>query len=83
MFNKEEKRPKEVLVQDHLLITLESAYPNILPMEDLAEYGKHYDIWGLAWNIQIKQCMGKFKIIISMRPLVLKMLYLCQLDKLV
>ena len=35
---KVDERPKEVLVQDHLLVTLESAYPNILPMEDLAKY---------------------------------------------
>lgn len=32
----EEKKPKDVMVQDRLLMTLESAYPNILPVEDLA-----------------------------------------------
>ena len=29
-------RPKDVIVQEQLLLTLESAYPNILPVEDLA-----------------------------------------------
>lgn len=30
-------RPRHVIVQEHLLMTLESAYPNILPVEDLAK----------------------------------------------
>jgi nucleoside phosphorylase len=33
---KEDKRPRHLIVQEQLLITLESAYPNILPVEDLA-----------------------------------------------
>jgi len=33
-----EAKPKEVLVQEQLLLTLESAYPNILPVDDLAQY---------------------------------------------
>lgn len=33
---KEDNRPKEVIVQEQLLLTLESAYPNILPAEELA-----------------------------------------------
>jgi len=31
-----EKKSKEIVVQEQLLLTLESAYPNILPAEDLA-----------------------------------------------
>lgn len=34
---KEEKRPRELIVQEQLLHYLESAYPNILPTDDLAE----------------------------------------------
>lgn len=34
---KEEKRPRELVVQEQLLHYLESAYPNILPTDDLAE----------------------------------------------
>jgi len=33
-----EVKPKEVIVQEQLLLTLESAYPNILPVDDLAQY---------------------------------------------
>ncbi|ESO04745.1 hypothetical protein HELRODRAFT_172421 [Helobdella robusta] len=33
----EAKKPKEVIVQEQLLLTLESAYPNILPTDDLAQ----------------------------------------------
>jgi len=33
-----ETKPKEVVVQEQLLLTLESAYPNILPVDDLAQY---------------------------------------------
>jgi len=33
----EEKRPKELIVQDQVLHYLESAYPNILPTDDLAD----------------------------------------------
>jgi len=33
-----EVKPKEVVVQEQLLLTLESAYPNILPVDDLAQY---------------------------------------------
>ena len=45
-----DERPKEVLVQDHLLVTLESAYPNILPMEDLAQYVWMRDEgWGMVF----------------------------------
>jgi len=33
----EDKRPRELIVQDQLLHYLESAYPNILPTDDLAE----------------------------------------------
>jgi len=33
-----EAKPKEVIVQEQLLLTLESAYPNILPVDDLAQY---------------------------------------------
>ena len=33
----EDKRPREMIVQDQLLHYLESAYPNILPTDDLAE----------------------------------------------
>lgn len=33
-----EAKPKEVVVQEQLLLTLESAYPNILPVDDLAQY---------------------------------------------
>jgi len=32
-----EEKPKEVVVQEQLLLTLESAYPNILPVDDLAQ----------------------------------------------
>lgn len=32
-----EVKPKEVVVQEQLLLTLESAYPNILPVDDLAQ----------------------------------------------
>lgn len=32
-----EKKPKEIVVQEQLLLTLESAYPNILPTDDLAQ----------------------------------------------
>jgi hypothetical protein len=32
-----ENKPKEVVVQEQLLLTLESAYPNILPTDDLAQ----------------------------------------------
>jgi len=32
-----EVKPKEVIVQEQLLLTLESAYPNILPVDDLAQ----------------------------------------------
>lgn len=35
---KVDTRPKDVIVQEQLLLTLESAYPNILPVEDLARY---------------------------------------------
>ena len=45
---KVDERPKEVLVQDHLLVTLESAYPNILPMEDLAKYVPSLWLWHLC-----------------------------------
>lgn len=34
---KEDSRPKETVVQEQLLLTLESAYPNIMPAEDLAQ----------------------------------------------
>ena len=34
---KEDSRPREVVVQEQLLLTLESAYPNIMPAEDLAQ----------------------------------------------
>ncbi|KAK2159516.1 hypothetical protein LSH36_151g00044 [Paralvinella palmiformis] len=34
---KEDKRPRELVVQESLLHTLESAYPNIMPMENLME----------------------------------------------
>lgn len=34
---KEDTRPRQVIVQEQLLLTLESAYPNILPMEDLVQ----------------------------------------------
>lgn len=35
---KEDTRPKEIIMQDQVLHTLESAYPNILPMEDLLRF---------------------------------------------
>lgn len=38
---KEESKPKEAVVQEQLLMTLESAYPNILPLNDLAEWVCH------------------------------------------
>lgn len=31
------EKPKEIVVQEQLLLTLESAYPNILPTDDLAQ----------------------------------------------
>ena len=34
---KEDTRPKHVIVQEQLLVTLESAYPNIMPADDLAK----------------------------------------------
>lgn len=34
----ESKKPRELVVQEQLLLTLESAYPNILPTDDLAQY---------------------------------------------
>jgi len=37
MGRQEDKRPRELIVQDQLLHYLESAYPNILPTDDLAE----------------------------------------------
>lgn len=33
----EDKRPRELIVQEQLLHYLESAYPNILPTNELAE----------------------------------------------
>jgi len=33
----EDKRPRELIVQEQLLHYLESAYPNILPTDELAE----------------------------------------------
>lgn len=33
---KKEEKPRELVVQEQLLLTLESAYPNILPTDDLA-----------------------------------------------
>lgn len=33
----EDTRPRELVVQEQLLLTLESAYPNIMPAEDLAQ----------------------------------------------
>jgi hypothetical protein len=34
-------KPRELVVQEQLLMTLESAYPNILPTDDLAQYASH------------------------------------------
>lgn len=36
----EDKRPRELIVQDQLLHYLESAYPNILPTDELSEFLK-------------------------------------------
>ena len=33
----EDKRPRELIVQEQLLHYLESAYPNVLPTDELAE----------------------------------------------
>ena len=33
----EDKRPRELVVQEQLLYYLESAYPNVLPTDELAE----------------------------------------------
>lgn len=38
--SKVEKRPRELVVQEQLLHYLESAYPNVLPTDDLAELVK-------------------------------------------
>ena len=35
--SREDKRPREMIVQEQLLHYLESAYPNILPTDDLLE----------------------------------------------
>ena len=34
---KEDTRPKNVIVQERLLLTLESAYPNVMPVDYLTE----------------------------------------------
>ena len=36
--SREDKRPREMIVQEQLLHYLESAYPNILPTDDLLEW---------------------------------------------
>jgi len=33
----EDKRPRELIVQEQLLHHLESAYPNVLPTDELSE----------------------------------------------
>jgi len=47
----EDKRPRELIVQEQLLHYLESAYPNILPTDELAEYVtscRYVNIWRLV-----------------------------------
>lgn len=40
--SQEASKPRELVVQEQLLLTLESAYPNILPTDDLAQYVLHF-----------------------------------------
>lgn len=64
MIQTEDKRPRELIVQEQLLHYLESAYPNILPADDLADMLKTDDS---MVNEQLKILIGR-NLIKEMEP---------------
>ena len=66
---KEDKRPIEEIIREKILQVLESAYPNVLEVEDLVRYGAIEEqfaqcwqvnfVW-LKWPVAIGLCLSQF-----------------------